>query len=154
MHIHGHHHRHNKSNEDPRALKPTLSREESIANYAKDLMGVPPNNMYGSRSRAQSPTPSGNGIYFTSKNGSFDAPTSPGHHKKGILGRLRGRNNHHTHKEKEDPATQALKKLPASSQSLQSRPSRQEISRGILSLCNPSGPGPSNSVTSRLLPCV
>ncbi len=144
MHLHGHHHRHNKSNEDPRALKPTLSREESIANYAKDLMGVHPNAMYGNRSRAQSPTPSGNGGYYgPNKNGQYEPPTSPGHHKKGLLGRLRGRNHHHGQKEKEDVvAAQSLKKLPVSSQSLQSRPSRTEIPRADSNPMLTEWPGP------------
>lgn len=121
MHLAGHHHRHNKSNEDPRSLRPTISREDSTASgAAKDRAGSAV--MYGTRSRAQSPAPSGNGGYWGPKNGSTDGQTSPGHHKKSLFTRLRGRN-----KDKDDSSE--LRKLPSSSHSLQSRPSKQELLR-------------------------
>ncbi|KAK4236281.1 hypothetical protein C8A03DRAFT_35815 [Achaetomium macrosporum] len=117
VHLPGHH-RHNKSNEDPRSLRPSISREDSTAATIKERSGSA--GMYSSRSRAQSPAPSLNGSYWGSKNSGGDGQTSPGHHptKRRLLGRLRGK------KEKDDTAD--LKKLPASTQSLQARPSRQE----------------------------
>lgn len=121
VHLSGHSHRHNKSNDDPRALRPSISREDSTAGSLKDR-----NNstaMFGPRSRAQSPTPSGNGTYYGPKNGSSDGQASPGHIRKGFLGRLR------KHRDKEDGEPGSLKKLTGSSHSLQSRPSRQEIPR-------------------------
>ncbi|KAK3942172.1 adenylate cyclase [Diplogelasinospora grovesii] len=137
VHLPGHH-RHNKSNEDPRALRPSISREDSVGSIsAKDRNGSSTvysgstysgsTTLYGPRSRAQSPTPSGNFV-AVAKNGMAEGSTSPGHgqhHKKGLLGRLRGRH----HKDKDD-GSGALKKLPASSQSLQHRPSKTDLSRG------------------------
>lgn len=119
MHLPGHH-RHNKSNEDPRSLRPSISREDSLtAGAAKDRSGSTV-VMYGSRSRAQSPAPSGNGSYWGPKMGSADGQTSPpGHPKKRFLNRFRGR-----HRDKDDGD---LRKLPSSSQSLLSRPSGREF---------------------------
>ncbi|KAK3394424.1 phosphatase 2C-domain-containing protein [Podospora didyma] len=125
VHLPGHH-RHNKSNEDSRALRPSISREDSTVSLIKERSSS--TVMFGSRSRAQSPAPSMNGSYWGSKNGSgsTDGQTSPGHTKKqGLLGRWRGRG----HKDKDDSPEQSLKKLTPSSQSLQSRPSRQEFPR-------------------------
>ncbi|KAK0618481.1 hypothetical protein B0T17DRAFT_496197 [Bombardia bombarda] len=121
VHLPGHHHRHNKSNEDPRSLRPSISREDSTASFAKDRSGS--TAMFGSRSRAQSPSPSLSSGYWGAKNGSSDGQTSPGApQKKGIFGRLGRR-----HKEKDD---ESLKRLPVSAQSLIShRPSRQELPR-------------------------
>jgi len=51
VHLPNHHHRHNKSNDDPRALRPSISREDSVASFPKDR-----NNstaMYSSRSRPE-----------------------------------------------------------------------------------------------------
>lgn len=115
-----------------------MSREDSGASFSKDR-----NNsavMFGSRSRAQSPTPSVSQGYWGIKNGSTDGQASPGHQKKGgILGRLRGK----AHRDKDDsPDQQSLKKLTPSSHSLQSRPSRQEFPR-VEGLAPPSEwPGP------------
>ncbi|KAJ4290661.1 hypothetical protein N0V88_006408 [Collariella sp. IMI 366227] len=123
VHLPGHHHRHNKSNEDQRSLRPSISREESTATAIKDRTGS--TTMYGSRSRAQSPAPSATGSYWSAKNATGgDGQTSPGHHhhRRRIFGRLRGK------REKDDVAD--LKKLPASSQSLQSRPPRQDLHLG------------------------
>ncbi|KAK4032391.1 phosphatase 2C-domain-containing protein [Parachaetomium inaequale] len=118
VHLSGHHHRHNKSNDDPRSLRPSISREDSTAVATKERSGS--NAMYGSRSRAQSPAPSANSSYWSSKNAGGDGQTSPGHHhKRRFLGRLRGK------REKDEPLD--LRKLPTSSQSLQPRPSKQEV---------------------------
>ncbi|KAK3382340.1 phosphatase 2C-domain-containing protein [Lasiosphaeria ovina] len=122
VHLPGHSHRHNKSNEDPRALRPSVSREDSTTSLIKERNGS--TAMYGSRSRAQSPAPSVNG-WGAAKNGTAEGQTSPGHHKKGLLNRWRGRGN----KDKDDSSDQSLKKLTTSSHSLQSRPSRQEFPR-------------------------
>ncbi|KUI62065.1 Adenylate cyclase [Cytospora mali] len=123
-HGQGHSHRHNKSNDDPRTLRPTLSREDSQVSISTTLKGSA-NTMYGARSRAQSPTPSGHSS-LGMKNGGLDGPGSPGHahQRKGLFNRLRGK------KEKEEAGPPLNKKLSASTQSLGStlapRPSRQE----------------------------
>ncbi|KAK0657195.1 protein phosphatase 2C [Cercophora newfieldiana] len=119
VHLPGHH-RHQKSNDDPRALRPSISREDSTSSYPKDR-----NNstaMYGPRSRAQSPTPSGNGSYWGSKLSTPDEKAGSITQKKGgILGRLRGK----AHRDKED--SESLRKLTGSSHSLQHRPSKADI---------------------------
>ncbi|KAL3306267.1 adenylate cyclase [Colletotrichum asianum] len=132
VHLPGHHHRHNRSIDDGRALRPTVSREDSQASLQvqnpRERGGSAATVMYPSnRTRAQSPTPSGG--YFSSKhNPSVDGSTSPGgqqthHSKRNILNRLRGRN-----KDKED-ATSRLRELPGSTRSLAAKPSRTEFAR-------------------------
>ncbi|KAJ9157391.1 Adenylate cyclase [Pleurostoma richardsiae] len=121
VHIPGRTHRHNKSNEDPRALRPSVSREDST-------VSIPPtkgngSTMFGGRSRAQSPTPSGHSgaSYFTARHGTVDGATSPGgHQKRGFLGRLR------RSKDKDEPpsTTSQLKKMPST---ISRQPSRQEF---------------------------
>lgn len=119
-------HRHNKSNEDTRALRPSISREDSQTS-GLNAPKAGANSLYSTRSRAQSPTPSGHSS-LGMKNGGFDGPASPGYtpHKKGLFGRLRGK------KEKED-AGPLNKKLSTSTQSLAStwtpRPSRSEFTK-------------------------
>ncbi|KAK4129277.1 adenylate cyclase-like protein [Parathielavia appendiculata] len=118
VHLPGHHHRHNKSNDDPRSLRPSVSREDSTAATVKERSGS--TAMFGHRSRAQSPAPSASSSYFSSKHSGPDGQTSPGHHhKRRFLGRLRGR------KEKDDAAD--LRKLPGSFQSFQHRPSKHDF---------------------------
>lgn len=125
VHMPGHTHRHNKSNDDPRALRPSISREDSMASTPnfKDRSGSAATS-YGSKSRAQSPAPIG------SKGSTRDGPTSPGHQahqgqpKKGLLNRLR-----RTHKDKDETSSQSLKSLPPSTHSLPSRPSRSDLGR-------------------------
>ncbi|KAL2165456.1 hypothetical protein VTH06DRAFT_754 [Thermothelomyces fergusii] len=125
VHLPGHH-RHNKSSEDSRPLRPSISREDSSMSVARDRGGSAA--LYGTKSRAQSPAPSANSGYWSSKGGGggggvgggsvADGQTSPGHHhKRRFLGRLRGK------RDKDDSGE--LRKLPASAQSLQPRPSRQ-----------------------------
>lgn len=89
---------------------------------------APAPNLYTTRSRAQSPTPSGNSS-LGMKNGSLDGPVSPSYtpHKKGLFNRLRGK------KEKED-AGPLNKKMSTSVQSLVSnlpppKLSRQELTK-------------------------
>ncbi|AEO70098.1 uncharacterized protein THITE_2146951 [Thermothielavioides terrestris NRRL 8126] len=121
VHLPGHHHKHNKSNEDPRSLRPSVSREDSTLVPAKERSGS--TGMYGARSRAQSPAPSANSTYWSSKNASGDGQTSPGRQpKRRFLGRLRGR------REKDDAGD--LGKLSSSTQSLLPRPSRHELPFG------------------------
>jgi len=119
VHLGGHSHRHNKSNDDPRALRPSISREDSISSIPKERSGS--SIMHGSRSRAQSPAPSANGSYWGSRSTGGDGQTSPGHQSK--RSRFLPRFRKH-HKEKYDLAD--LKKFSASSNSLGSRPSRQD----------------------------
>ncbi|KAK3341208.1 hypothetical protein B0T25DRAFT_334445 [Lasiosphaeria hispida] len=128
VHLPGHHHRHNKSNEDPRALRPSISREDSTASFPKDRSGS--TAMNSARSRAQSPTPSSTGSYWGTKNGSTDGQTSPGHHKKGT-GFLGGFLSRRGHRDKDDGSDQRslIRGQNQSTQSLQSRPSRQEFPR-------------------------
>ncbi|KAL8342708.1 hypothetical protein RB601_004808 [Gaeumannomyces tritici] len=119
VHLHGHH-RHNKSNEDSRALRPTISREDSGVPGYKDRSGS--TTMASSRSRAQSPAPSGHSTtgYFAASKSGYDGQTSPpGQPKKSIFGRLK------RSKEKDD--TSSLKKMSPSTTSLTRRPSRQEF---------------------------
>jgi adenylate cyclase len=82
--------------------------------------------MYSAKSRAQSPTPSGNsnGAHST-KNGT-EGQTSPGHHKKGLFGRLL------RNKEKDDSTPHHhhhhhLRKMHPSTTSLSTKASRQDL---------------------------
>ncbi|KAK4147904.1 phosphatase 2C-domain-containing protein [Dichotomopilus funicola] len=125
------HHRHNKSNDDPRALRPSISREDSTATAPKERSGS--NTMYTARSRAQSPAPSANssGYWNPKASVSGDGQTSPGHHhKRRFLGRFRGKrdNNNNSNNSKDDLAD--LRKLPTSSQSLQPRLSKPDFPFG------------------------
>ncbi|KAI6373931.1 hypothetical protein MCOR25_003318 [Pyricularia grisea] len=118
-HLSGHH-RHQKSNDDPRTLRPTMSRDDSVVPTYKDRSGSA-TTMTSSRDRAHSPAPSGHSIggYFSSKNGTYDGQTSPpGHQKKSLLGRFK------RSKDKED--TTSLKKTSPSSTSLNLKTSRSE----------------------------
>lgn len=121
-------HRHNKSNEEIRALRPSISREDS-SSMVNQSTRTAPSNVYGNRSRAQSPTPSGHSS-LGMKNGSLDGPTSPGYshpQKKSLFGRFRAK------KEKEELGPTLNKKFSTSTQSLAStwvpRPSRQESTK-------------------------
>ncbi|ESA44140.1 hypothetical protein GE21DRAFT_1471 [Neurospora crassa] len=120
VHLPGHH-KHNKSNEDPRALKPSLSREDSAASFARDFRNGS-SSMMGTRSRAQSPAPSWTGTSRGLKANSIsDGTSSPApSHKKGILGRFRRHN-----KDKEDGSSLRS----GSNHTLVHRPSRQDLTR-------------------------
>ncbi|TDZ13147.1 Adenylate cyclase [Colletotrichum spinosum] len=134
VHLPGHHHRHNKSIDDGKALRPTVSREDSQASlqvqqHPRERGGSAATVMYGSnRSRAQSPTPSGG--YFSSKhNPSVDGSTSPGgqshhhsHTKRGILHRFK------RNRDKDDAASK-LREMPGSTRSLASKPSHSNFAR-------------------------
>ncbi|OAQ91632.1 adenylate cyclase [Purpureocillium lilacinum] len=127
VHLPGHHyHRHNKSNEDPRTLRPSVSREDTLAtSYPRERGPSVPMNIQ--RSRAHSPTPSAiSGPPPGSRSGHADGQTSPGHHgKRGLLGRLR------RHKDKDDGSK--LRDMPSSTRSLQPKGSRADISRADMS---------------------
>ncbi|KAF6830796.1 adenylate cyclase (protein phosphatase 2C) [Colletotrichum plurivorum] len=136
VHLPGHHHRHNRSIDDGRALRPTVSREDSQASLQvqnpRDRGGSTATVMYGAtnRSRAQSPTPSG-GYFGSRHNPSVDGSTSPGgqqqhHSKRNILHRLR------RNKDKDD-GTSRLRELPGSTRSLATKPSRTDFIRPELS---------------------
>ncbi|CAI4216174.1 unnamed protein product [Parascedosporium putredinis] len=108
------HHRHNKSNDDPRTLRPTATREDSL--HAPRDRGGSAGNV--SRSRAHSPAPP-----INYKPGSLDGQTSPGHApRRGLLGRLR------RHRDKDEEG-QRLRDLPKSTRSLASKPSRASLNR-------------------------
>ncbi|RDL34670.1 Adenylate cyclase [Venustampulla echinocandica] len=98
-----HFHRHNKSNEDSRSLRPTVSREDSGFNtWNKDrgqnsigsAMGNSSNSSLARR--PSSPAPSGGSSWSqaTARTPMNDGSTSPtgGHTKRGILGRFRKHN--------------------------------------------------------------
>ncbi|KAG7134983.1 Adenylate cyclase like protein [Verticillium longisporum] len=142
-----HHHRHNRSIDDGRALRPMASREDSQASLhvqnVRERGASAATVFYGASasSRAHSPTPSGmsNTGYFNPRAGSTpDGQTSPNNNsssnnnhpsstKKGILGRFR----RHKDKDKED-ATARLRSTPTndSSRSLVSKSSRADVARG------------------------
>ncbi|KAJ0160901.1 Adenylate cyclase, partial [Colletotrichum tanaceti] len=146
VHLPGHHHRHNRSIDDGRVLRPTVSREDSQTSLQVQNSrerGGSTSTMYGSnRSRAQSPTPSGG--YFSSRHGTVDGSISPGsqmqppqhhqqqqhqqqhHSKRNLLHRLR------RNKDKDD-GTSRLRDLPGSTRSLAAKPSRPEFTRPDLS---------------------
>lgn len=130
-----HHHRHNKSNEDSRSLRPTISREESSTTLSgRERIGGA-GGMFHTRSRGQSPTPSANSHApsTSSKYGQADGTSSPAPHgKRGILGRLR--RHHHHNKDKEDAdGSSKLRDLPQSTRSLQQKTSRPDFARPDLS---------------------
>lgn len=133
-HVHiPHSHKHNKSNDDPRTLKLSVSREDSTISTPpfKDRSGsTAMTAMYPTRSRAESPAPSGHSstTYFGTKNGSQDSTAGPGppSQKKGLLNRLRRH-----HKDKDEPPT-PTKAPPMSSPPLQHVLSKQELPRGGL----------------------
>ncbi|KAF7551298.1 hypothetical protein G7046_g7762 [Stylonectria norvegica] len=136
IHMPGHHHRHNKSNDDPRSLRPTLSREDTPfgSQLPRDRGGgsVAMNSINSTRSRGQSPTPSNRSVghTFSTKSGHGEGQTSPGHHGRlGLLSRLR---RHHGHKDKDD-ATSRLRDLPQSTKSLQPKSSKSDFHRPELS---------------------
>ncbi|KAI6785892.1 Adenylate cyclase-like protein [Emericellopsis cladophorae] len=138
-HLPGHRHRHNRSNDDPRALRPTMSREEtSISAKAPGATTMArdkarPHATFPTRSRGQSPTSSTSSV----------APSggSPGTHgKMGLLGRLR--QHHHNRKDQKEgngeerhhrnPAATAaskLRSLPQSTKSLQTKSSTTDVGR-------------------------
>ncbi|OBS27329.1 hypothetical protein FPOA_01272 [Fusarium poae] len=124
------HHRHNKSNDDPRTLRPTMSRDDTaIGTQMPRDRGAGSNAMYPTRSRGQSPTPSTRSAGMTwssSKSTQVDGQTSPSHNnhgKRGFLRRLRGH-----HKEKDD-AVARLRDLPQSTRSLQTKSSKTDLHR-------------------------
>ncbi|KAM0254800.1 hypothetical protein ACHAQJ_006399 [Trichoderma viride] len=132
VHLPGHYHRHNKSIDDPRSLRPSTSREDSTSSsYPRDRGGMSGTIFSSSRSRAQSPTPSvGSAHTPYSKSGQVDA--SPGHHGGGKLGLL---NRFRRHKDKEDvnSSSSKLRDLPQSTRSLQTKSSKTDLTRPELS---------------------
>ncbi|KAM0563943.1 hypothetical protein ACHAPJ_000151 [Fusarium lateritium] len=127
VHLPGHH-RHNKSNDDPRTLRPTMSRDDTAigTQFPRDRGGSSTTAMYSTKSRGQSPTPSTRsaGMTWGSRSGQVDGQTSPNHHhgKRGIFGRLRRH-----HKDKDDVSR--LRDLPQSTKSLQPKTSKPDLHR-------------------------
>ncbi|CZT02953.1 hypothetical protein WAI453_012178 [Rhynchosporium graminicola] len=123
VHLPGHSHRHNKSHEDPRTLRPSLSRENSglISRHGRGAptsMGIAMGNASSTSlpKRSNSPTPS-NWSAKPSKPSTTDGSTSPnGGTKRRLLGRFR------KHKDKEEPQSR-LKEMPGSTRSFQTPPS-------------------------------
>ena len=122
VHLSGHTHRHNKSNDDARSLRPTISREDSaVSSKQKDRAPTTMSTALGNSSnislqRSTSPTPSGmsNWSQLTAKNAGnagSDAATSPTHNGKRSLLSL---GMFRKHKEKEVAPASNLKNLPGS----------------------------------------
>lgn len=120
-HHHHHHHRHNKSNDDPRTLRPTTSREDSTVSLQHPRDRGMASAMYKSKSRAQSPTPSTQSVP-PSRAAQIDGHASPGHGKRGILGRLR------RNKDKEENGSR-LRDMPQSTKSLSNKLSKADFGR-------------------------
>lgn len=141
----GHHnsyHRHNKSNDDPRALRPSASREDSATSQQLPTNKPVAAAMYRSKSRADSPTPSTTSVP-PSRSSQVDGHSSPGHHgKRGILGRFRRHHNKDKDKDKDkdDQNGSRLRDMPQSTKSLQSKASRADIGRGVGDLPPPAIP--------------
>ncbi|PBP26979.1 adenylate cyclase [Diplocarpon rosae] len=117
VHLSGHSQRQNKSNEDARALRPSISREDSTMSMrqkdrAPTSMGIALGNSPNASvlKRPGSPTPSGGGNWSgkpaAARGGANDGSTSPtaGTTKRRILGRFR--------KYKEEPQAR-IKELPS-----------------------------------------
>ncbi|KAI0102228.1 protein phosphatase 2C [Nemania sp. FL0031] len=118
----GHHHRHNKSLEEPSGSRPFSNREDSnlSVNTMKERGG---STATGMRSRAQSPAPSSNSN--GSRLASVDGQISPGGHgKRGILDRLR------RHKPNKDDGHSSRHRNAPSSRSITHSSSRQDLTRG------------------------
>lgn len=120
VHLPGHHHRHNKSTEDTKSLRPTVSREDSGISTRKERAPTSMGTALGNSSnvsiakRSKSPTPSGmsNWSGTTAKVGHNEGNRSPtGHSKRSILDRF-------TRKHKDKPSEKAppdrLRELPGS----------------------------------------
>ncbi|RYP34624.1 hypothetical protein DL767_004184 [Monosporascus sp. MG133] len=143
VHLPGHHHRHNKSNEEAHSLRPVQSREDS--SWSNPILREGGGSASGAmRSRAQSPTPS----HHSGRVVSVDGPTSPGPHaKRGIFDRIRRKN-------KDDGQHGSrLKNMPGSARSLIHSSSRQDLAQPNLNKPLPSldpveaapSPRPNNS---------
>ncbi|SPN96706.1 probable adenylate cyclase [Cephalotrichum gorgonifer] len=111
-------HRHNRSIDDPRSLRPSTARDDSIHSQ-RDRGGSA--TAYSGRSRAHSPAPSP-ALY--GKAGSFDGQTSPGHApRRRLLSRLR------RNKDKDEEGHSRLRDLPRSTRSLASKASRSDLQK-------------------------
>ena len=139
VHLPGHSHRHNKSNDEAKSLRPTVSREdfgfstrqqrERVPTSMGTVMGNSSNSSLGNRSK--SPTPSGHSNWSGSTAklaAQNDGSSSPpgGHTKRGIFQRLRNKA-----KEKDTPLAR-LKDLPGSTRSF-NPPGSKHDGRGQVS---------------------
>ncbi|PHH70422.1 hypothetical protein CDD80_6019 [Ophiocordyceps camponoti-rufipedis] len=138
------HHRHHRSNEDPRGTpRPSTSRDPSHAAATTPSLRERGSsvNMPGQRARAQSPAaPGGNGA---SKAGASDPPTSPV--KRGFLGRLRRNkdkdrdrdrdrdNRDRDYRARDEGVSANSRDLPQPARPLQAKASKTDFSRPALS---------------------
>ncbi|KAI9651092.1 hypothetical protein NHQ30_001129 [Ciborinia camelliae] len=134
-HLPGHHLR-NRSNDDTRSLRPTISREESAAfgmryKDRNNPMGMVAANISNPNlQRPKSPTPSGISTWSqTTKGGNSDGPSSPRDNnntaKRSLLN-LTGRFKRHKDK---DHTPSRLKETPAPSRTPINGSSRQDVGR-------------------------
>ena len=117
VHLPGHHHRHNRSTDDTRLVRPTMSREDSATSFKNmpqaslaAIIGTSNASTASLGRRSNSPTPSGHSQWgpSTSKaSPSGEAASPTAHPKRHFLGRFR------KHKDKDNLPTR-LKELPAS----------------------------------------
>lgn len=121
VHLSGHH-RHNKSIDDPKALRPVASREDSITiPQQKERLG----STATARTRAQSPSPSGSS---NTRLASLDGQSSPGRDnqgKRGILDRLR------RHKNRDDGGSSRLRDMSPSTRSLGTGANRDHYNKPL-----------------------
>jgi len=138
VHLPGHSHRHNRSTDESRSLRPSISREDSaMSTRQKDRAPTSMSTALGNSSntslgRPSSPTPSGrsNWSQVTSRRGD-GAPTSPTNGKeKHEYGRLLGLGRFLKHKKNSETPSR-LKELPGSTRSFNNSPtSKPEVGAG------------------------
>ncbi|KJZ76588.1 Adenylate cyclase [Hirsutella minnesotensis 3608] len=144
MHLPGQH-RHNRSSEEQRSLRPSTSREDSYIGTAHSRDRGHSGVMHSQRTRANSPAPSS---HHGSRSGHGDGPTSPVHPgKRGLLGRLRRHKDKDKDKDrdKEDANVARLRDLPPSTRTLQSKTSKSDFARRDMPPPQTSGHRPSNA---------
>ncbi|KAL5594488.1 hypothetical protein BROUX41_001420 [Berkeleyomyces rouxiae] len=132
--IMSHSHRHNKSNDDPRALRTTTSRDEPSSSVASQGSrdrahrdrGGSATTLYSSKSRAQSPAP-GQAI-------GRDGPSSPNNQPAKRVGVFRRLIQGKSKEDKESTSSPSGRLIQSSSsRSMTHKSSRQEIGRAQIS---------------------
>lgn len=131
VHLPGHH-RHQRSNDDPRTLRPTMSREESaVSGHSFAIPGKGGQGGGYQRSRPKSPTPSASSVPTQGSRSIFaDSQSSPNHHhhKLGLPKFLRRNKDKEDGSEKGGLASR-LRDLPHSTRSLQKQTSKSDLRR-------------------------
>ncbi|PQE29003.1 adenylate cyclase protein [Rutstroemia sp. NJR-2017a BBW] len=135
VHLPGHHHRHNRSNDDTRSLRPTISREEST--YSMRFKDRTPMSAAGANSstasllqRPKSPTPSGTSNWSqTTRGGLSDGPSSPRDAQNGTKRSLLNLGRFRKNKHEKDHTPSRLKELPASTRSVTNPATRSDMTR-------------------------